>query len=254
MKYIYAFLVSFVMVFMVLYAFKVMSNQELQKTVEERIEAPEKFIENNEITSEKNNIETEAAINNETASIPKFKRSYNDRYETSKVTRIIVWTWEGKSPVRTSQLRQTIEAVHERMSIVPRDHKGYVDLLLETCAVESLRGLLVKQKRGPARGIFQMEPLTEKDTLTWLKSYFPDLYKEVMIFYDKSKSAEWNRTYNVPYTAAMSTVYYWRCCGDELAEAIGSRESRAVIWKTYYNTHLGKGTVEKYIEKSEKHL
>lgn len=45
-----------------------------------------------------------------------------------------------------------------------------VELLLLTCAAESAMGKYIMQVGGPARGIFQMEPNTEKDIWeNWLK-------------------------------------------------------------------------------------
>ena len=189
-----------------------------------------------------------------TSSLLKFRVTHEDRFETSQDIRIVVWTWRGGSSVNANQLRQTISAVHERLSIVPRGHSGYVDLLMETCAAETLLGEIVRQRNGPALGIFQMLRTTERDTLAWLKRRFPEVYAEVRSFYNRRKSAEWNLTKNVPYSAAISTAYYWRRCGDALASITGTRDNRARIWKKYYNTYLGKGTVSGYIKKSEKYL
>lgn len=190
----------------------------------------------------------------QTTYLPKFRVTHEERFETSRDIRIIVWTWRGGSPVNVDQLRQTIAAVHERLSIIPREHSGYVDLLMETCAAETLLGEIVRQRNGPALGIFQMLRTTERDTLAWLKRRFPEVYAEVRSFYNRRKSAEWNLTKNVPYSAAVSTAYYWRRCGDALADLLETRDSRARVWKKYYNTYLGKGTVSGYIKKSERYL
>lgn len=184
----------------------------------------------------------------------KMRVTYKNRFDTSKDTEIIVWSWEGGATVKKEQLAQTIAAVHERLSIVPKDSADHVALLMETSAVESMRGIVVRQKGGPARGIFQMEPTTERCTLGWLKDNFPKVHGEVMAFYDKSKSPEWNRTHNVPYNVAMSTVYYWRRMGDGLTDRIGTLEDRAKVWKTHYNTYLGKGSIAGYIKKAGKYL
>lgn len=189
-----------------------------------------------------------------TSSLLKFRVTHEDRFETSQDIRIVVWTWGGGSSVNADQLRQTIAAVHERLSIVPREHSGYVELLMETCATETLLGEIVRQRNGPALGIFQMLRTTERDTLAWLKRRFPEVYAEVRSFYNRRKSAEWNLTKNVPYSTAISTAYYWRRCGDALVDLLETRDNRARVWKKYYNTYLGKGTVSGYIEKSERYL
>lgn len=184
----------------------------------------------------------------------KMRVTYKDRFDTSKDTKIIVWSWEGGATVKKEQLAQTITAVHERLSIVPKGSKDHVALLMETSAVESSRGYIVRQVGGPARGIFQMEPTTERCMRSWLKDNFPRVHDEVMAFYDKKKSPEWNLTHNVPYNVAMSTAYYWRRMGDSLADNITTLEDRAKVWKTHYNTYLGKGSIAGYIKKAGKYL
>ena len=118
----------------------------------------------------------------------KMRVTYKDRFDTSKDTKIIVWSWEGGATVKKEQLAQTIEAVHERLSIVPKGSADHVALLMETSAVESSRGYIVRQVGGPARGIFQMEPTTERCMRSWMKDNFPRVDDEVMAFYDKKKS------------------------------------------------------------------
>lgn len=184
----------------------------------------------------------------------KMRVTYKDRFDTAKDTKIIVWSWEGGATVKKEQLAQTIEAVHERLSIVPKGSADHVALLMETSAVESSRGYIVRQVGGPARGIFQMEPTTEQCMRSWLKDNFPRVHDEVMAFYDKKKSLEWNLTHNVPYNVAMSTAYYWRRMGDSLAGNITTLEDRAKVWKTHYNTYLGKGSIAGYIKKAGKYL
>lgn len=180
------------------------------------------------------------------------EKPYEDKDEVSIEATIVVWSWKGGNTVKLDQLKQTIIAVQERISIPSNEHTAL--LLLETSAVESSRGVDMIQRRGPARGILQMEPATEKFLKKWLKNNHPSIYKEVTSFYNYKKDKVWNRTYNVPYQIAMSLAYYWHRCGDRLLYLITTRESRAKVWKKYYNTYKGKGTISKYHEKAEKYL
>ena len=182
------------------------------------------------------------------------RRSYNEEYKKTSDTKIKVWSWNGGSSIKSEQLRQTIEAVQERMSIVPSHDNGTIDLLMETAATESHRGKFVKQINGPARGVFQMEPATEKDLLSWLKKNHRSIYSEVMFFYNKKMSAEQNLANNVPYQIALTTAHYWRYYGDELVKYSSEIEYRACIWKSRYNTRLGKGNVAKYLCDAEDYL
>lgn len=184
--------------------------------------------------------------------IESLEKIYENKDEVSIENTIVIWSWKGGDTVKLDQLKQTITAVQKCISIPSNEHTTL--LLLETSAVESSRGIDMIQKGGSARGILQMMPSTEKFLKKWLKKYHPSIHKEVISFYNNNKSVEWNRSYNVPYQIAMSLAYYWHKCGDKLPSLITTREDRARIWKRYYNTYKGKGTISKYHEKAEKYL
>lgn len=203
----------------------------------------------------KSTIEKATPINLPTSEtwIKYFKKTYNNKSKISIEETIIVWSWNGGNTIKLDQLKQTVIAVQERISIPNNEHT--VALILETSAVESSRGIdMIQKGGGPARGLLQMEPATEKWLKKWLKKNHPSIYQEVIHFYNNKKDATWNRTYNVPYQIAMSTAYYWHKCGDKLFSLITTRENRAKVWKQYYNTMKGKGTISKYHKKSEKYL
>ena len=138
----------------------------------------------------------------------------------------------------------------ERMSICPTS-KEIHDIVLETAAVESLRGQLVRQKRGPALGIYQMEPETREDLLNWLKYRHKDVYDEVMVFWEKKQTAEWNYIHNIPWQTAMCLIKYWYVSGHNLQDLCRDRSSRAALWRMRYNTLKGKGSVHAYIENAK---
>ena len=186
--------------------------------------------------------------------VPNSRRSYGTKYQKSSETKIKVWSWNGGSQVKTDQLRQTVNAVQERMSIVPSNHEGIIDLILETAAVESHRGQWTKQISGPACGLFQMEPATAKCLLSWLKNNHNSVYKEVVFFMNKKQTLTQNLTSNVPFQIAMTTAHYWRYLGDAMANVSDDQLNRAMIWKAHYNTRLGKGDVGKYLVDAETYL
>ena len=120
-----------------------------------------------------------------------------------------------------------------------------VELLMMTAAVESKMGTYLYQIRGPARGIFQMEPATEKDIWDNYLKYNKRLAELVSGFMFSGKS-NLNLTANIPYQIAMARVHYLRVPhGLPSADDVSAL---AKYWKDYYNTRLGKGTVEKAIE------
>jgi len=122
------------------------------------------------------------------------------------------------------------------------------NLLMGTCATESLMGqFLVQCDCGPAKGIFQMEPATHDDIWTNFLEYrrkllgFISDLQQPAILTDLSSDV----VGNLYYAAAMCRVHYFRVKfplpdGDDVTQL-------AHYWKLHYNTHLGAGTIEKFI-------
>ena len=76
--------------------------------------------------------------------------------------RIVVWSWNGGSTIKKEQLESTIFAVLLKLPMTTAD-ETMIELLQETAAIESRRGIYIAQLNGgPARGIFQMELRTIK--------------------------------------------------------------------------------------------
>lgn len=117
-------------------------------------------------------------------------------------------------------------------------------LILGTAAQETLLGQLIQNKTR-ALDLYQMTRATEKDI--W-ETYMP-LHSEL------SKKVHFLRHLDQNYyAAAMVRVHYWR----RVEHAFQYREraiygaetmvdEMAYIWKTYYNTELGKGTEEQFV-------
>ena len=124
-----------------------------------------------------------------------------------------------------------------------------VNMILETACVESNCGEYIKQLKGPACGIFQIEPRTAKDIIDHFIYYRPKLRENYAKLMNGFLSLEQNLCTNLMFQIFMCRIFYLR-----FSEVIPDTvESRAKYWKKYYNTNLGKGTVEKYIKAVEKH-
>lgn len=123
-----------------------------------------------------------------------------------------------------------------------------VNMILETAYVESNCGEYIKQLKGPACGIFQIEPVTAKDIIDNFIYYRPKLRENYAKLVNGFLSLEQNLCTNLMFQIFMCRVFYLR-----FSEIIPDTvEGRAKYWKKYYNTNLGKGTVEKYIKAVEK--
>ena len=130
-----------------------------------------------------------------------------------------------------------------------------VELLVATATSESLRGTYLAQKGGPALGVYQMEPVTHDDLHENFLQYRENLedvvYDFVAGLYRKSGDnlAE-EMVGNLYYATAMARVHYYRVPAP-LPEA-DDLEGQAQYWKKWYNTELGKGTVEHFMELNKK--
>lgn len=121
------------------------------------------------------------------------------------------------------------------------------ELLMMTAAVESNLGTYIRQIGGPARGIFQMEPATERDIIDNYLMFKDELRSRVQEFRTKHpRQLEWNLAYQI----LMARVHYLR-----VPEPLPHQMDKlglAKYWKKYYNTMLGKGTVDKALKAYER--
>jgi hypothetical protein len=140
------------------------------------------------------------------------------------------------------QLRDLIrEVLHHLDPEIPYSENA-VELLMLTCAQESHLGSYIKQIKGPARGIFQMEPTTEHDLYSNFMAGKPKLLEKVQLLTYPADAPD-DLLANLAYQIAMARVHYFRS-----PKAIPKDlQGWAELWKSHYNTHLGKGKVEEAI-------
>lgn len=112
-----------------------------------------------------------------------------------------------------------------------------------TAAAESECGRWLHQVGGPALGIYQMEPATHDDIwANWLR-YKPGLAADVKRYGGQAGQLPGN----LYYATAMARIHYLR--RPEALPSAMDEWGLAEYYKKYYNTHLGKSTVEGAIEK-----
>jgi len=120
-----------------------------------------------------------------------------------------------------------------------------VELLMMTAAVESNLGSYLKQIKGPALGIFQMEPATERDIWKNYIAYNSGMSGYALKFKSMSASSGVDLEWNLAYQIIMARYHYRRV--PKALPDVKDVEGMAKYWKDYYNTHLGKGTVAKAV-------
>jgi hypothetical protein len=111
-------------------------------------------------------------------------------------------------------------------------------------------GALLHQVRGPAKGIVQIEPSTEKEVLQWLKVKKPELYEKVRKLRVPARLHLHEAEYNNAYAVALCYgVYLMRKVNPHKKDA----KQLAQVYKRYYNTVLGKATVPGVLAKLEEY-
>lgn len=138
-------------------------------------------------------------------------------------------------------LRQIIRPI---LSTITMWSESAENLLMGTAAQESQLGFYVKQIKGPALGIFQMEPYTYADILATvvMRAQKHSIFLQSYTFPDDPRAL----IYDLRLATIMCRLQYWRF-SEELpasTDVIGL----ASYWKQYYNSRKGKGTVEEFIE------
>lgn len=118
------------------------------------------------------------------------------------------------------------------------------ELMMGTLAQESAMGKHYRQiGGGPALGFFQVEPATESDVWDNFLAFKPEIRNKVLELVNLSPGSDEPLISNPIYSCAIARCVYYR-----RPEAIPQDlEGQAGFWKKFYNTHLGKGTVEEYL-------
>lgn len=122
------------------------------------------------------------------------------------------------------------------------------EIILFTCAVESMGGYYLKQLNGPALGIYQMEPETHTDIWnSFIISTYPLNTKMTVNFGCNRIPSEERLIYDLRYATAMVRIHYAR-----VKESLPLYTDINAIWeyyKKYYNTSKGAAEKESSISK-----
>lgn len=114
-----------------------------------------------------------------------------------------------------------------------------VELLLFTCAAESHGGHYLHQLKGPALGIYQMEPKTYNDIWQNYVAFHNDIRLRLIHGFGISAFPTEDRLiYDLRFATAMARIHYAR-----ITEPIPNSDDVYALWdyyKTYYNTNSGK--------------
>ena len=140
-----------------------------------------------------------------------------------------------------SALRAQIEATLTPLGLYSADAE---ELLMATCAQESLLGTYRSQVGGPARGIFQMEPEDHDDIWTNFLAYHLDLSAAIRALSGQLSPTAEDLVNNDAYAAAMARVHYERAPG-----ALPDAMDLNALWqyyKAHFNTPAGAATQQQF--------
>lgn len=139
-------------------------------------------------------------------------------------------------------LRQLIRSTLTPLGLYSADAE---ELLMATCAQESHLGVYRHQIRGPAVGIFQMEPEDHDDIWTNFLAYHFDLGDAVRKLSGQLSPTVDDLQNNDPYAIAMCRIHYERAPG-----SLPSASDLGALWnyyKQHYNTPQGAATQAEFV-------
>lgn len=141
--------------------------------------------------------------------------------------------------VHKAQLREIITSVLSYLG--EKSLADWTRLLMMTAAVESDCGFYLRQVKGPARSIFQIERPTERDALDWARERHPELYAKIKSLRFPAKLHINELQANLAYSTACAYLVYKR---KRVSPEEKSMDELVALYKARYNTALGKATIK----------
>ena len=145
--------------------------------------------------------------------------------------------------VRHNLIRPILTAMGEA---TPCKHSDAAEnLLMGTWAHESAGGKFIKQVGGPACGIFQIEPPTAHSIINnYVLHRKP--FKDFLAKYTTEQTIEEQLVTNIAFQVIIARLVYF----PKPQPLPPANDIRALggYWKAHYNTPLGKGTVDKFVD------
>ena len=144
------------------------------------------------------------------------------------------------------QIRNIIEWSLKEMGLYSEDA---VDLVYKTGNAETGYRHLKQMGGGPAIGFWQVEPATLIDIMDNYVNYRPELLKGLISLGYNQSHIETRVMGNIALQAVFCRLKYKRDKyplpkSDDL-------KAQAEYWKRVYNTRLGKGTIEHFMEAND---
>lgn len=162
-----------------------------------------------------------------------------------------ILTWSIYGMIKLSQLREHI--IVPTLSALQLYSTDAEEMLVFTCATESDGGSLLVQVKGPALGIYQMEPNTYTDIWMNFIKYRSSLLSLLAMHFDAPRIPPAERmVYDLKFATAMARIHYFRVTS-ALPKA-GDLDAMWDYYKAHYNTAAGKAKKDKAIADYQRFL
>lgn len=161
-----------------------------------------------------------------------------------------------------NQIKKEVKENLQLFDLMQDKYKLYsanaYNLLLGTIAQESNYKYVKQLDNGPARSYFQIEPATASDILVNYVIYRTDLFNilnrisklKINDFTNLNKIGE-ELLNNFQFATFIARLCYYRRSFNFFS---GDVRELALIWKKYYNTIHGAGTIEEFIKNYKKYV
>ena len=159
---------------------------------------------------------------------------------------------KGGEQLNYNKLKNTVIYVINKLPNLDASKNRLTDLVLETFIVETHLGKsnYAESAKRNNFGIAQIRADTAEDVLKILRKD-KKTYNELMSFYNFNMSLRDNLLYNVKFSIAMCSEYYY-LRNSNLHNEIHTLRQRAKQWKKNYNTYKGVGSIQIYVNRVEK--
>ena len=155
--------------------------------------------------------------------------------------------------LETDQLLELV--IIPTLKYLNMDSPAAQNLLLGTAAHESAMGRYIKQIRGPALGIYQVEPATHDDIWINYLKYRPELAAKVRSLipaFDGDIPPAENMIWDLRYATANARICYWRI-SEPLPDA-NDIPAMADYWDVHYNANPHKGFPHEFVAAYERYV
>lgn len=151
--------------------------------------------------------------------------------------------------VRHSLIRPILTAMGDA---TPCKHSDAAEnLLMGTWAHESAGGEYIKQVKGPACGIFQIEPPTAHSIINNFVLFRPS-FKAFVAKYTTEQTIDEQLVTNLALQVIIARLVYYP--KTQPLPAADNIRALAEYWKAHYNTAIGKGTVDKFMADYDRYV